>query len=80
METLDIATDLYVDERYSRSRNVDCLIQYLTLYSVNMTYNPKKSIIQWESVCICISLLPRRGSLSAQCVVLYYQNLNSIQM
>ena len=26
--------------------------QYLTLYSVNMTYNLKKSIIQWESVCI----------------------------
>ena len=23
METLDIATDLYVDERYSRSRNVE---------------------------------------------------------
>ena len=29
-------------------------MQYLTLYSVNMTYNLKKSIIQWESVCICI--------------------------
>ena len=47
--------------------------QYLTLYSVNMTYNLKKSIIQWESVCICICLRPRRGSLSAQCVVLRWQ-------
>ena len=44
--------------------------QYLTLYIVNMTYNLKKSIIQWESVCICICLRPRRGRLSAQCVVL----------
>ena len=44
--------------------------QYLTLYRVNMTYNLKKSIIQWESVCICICLHQRRGSLSAQCVVL----------
>ena len=44
--------------------------QYLTLYSVNMTYNLKKSIIQWESVCICLCLRPRHGSLSAQCVVL----------
>ena len=44
--------------------------QYLKLYSVNMTYNLKKTIIQWESVCICICLHPRRGSLSAQCVVL----------
>ena len=45
--------------------------QYLTLYSVNMTCNLKKSIIQWESVCICICLRPRRGSLSAQSVVLH---------
>ena len=44
--------------------------QYLTLCSVNMTYNLKKSIIQWESVCICICLRPRHGSLSVQCVVL----------
>ena len=44
--------------------------QYLTLYSVNMTYNLKKSITEWESVCICICLRPRHGSLSAQCVVL----------
>ena len=44
--------------------------QYLTLYGVNMTYTLKKSIIQWESVYICICLRPRRGSLSAQCVVL----------
>ena len=29
-------------------------LQYLTLYSVNITYNLKKSINQWESVCICI--------------------------
>ena len=36
-----------------------------------MTYNLKKSIIQWESVCICIYLRPRRGNLSAQRVVLY---------
>ena len=35
-----------------------------------MAYNLKKSIIQWESVCICICLHPQRGSLSAQCVVL----------
>ena len=47
--------------------------QYLTLYRVNMTYNLKKSIIQWESVCICICLRPRRGSFSAQCVVLVQQ-------
>ena len=46
-------------------------LQYLTLYSVNMTYNLKKSIIQWESVCICICLRPRHGSLSVQCVVLF---------
>ena len=45
--------------------------QYLTLYSVNMTYNLKKSIVQWESVCICICLRPRRGSLSAQGVLLW---------
>ena len=51
-------------------RFTEGLIQYLTLYSVNMTYNLKKSIIQWESVCIRICLRPRRGSLSAQCVVL----------
>ena len=38
-----------------------------------MTYNLKKSIIQWESVCICICLRPKRESLSAQCVVLYLQ-------
>ena len=47
--------------------------QYLTLYSVNMTYNLKKSIIQWESVCICFCLRPRCGSLSAQCVVLRHK-------
>ena len=46
-------------------------IQHLTLYSINMTYNFEKSIILWESVCICICLHPRLGSLSAQCVVLY---------
>ena len=33
-------------------------------------YNLKKSITQWESVCICICLHPRHESLSAQCVVL----------
>ena len=44
--------------------------QYLTLYSINMTYNLKKSIIKWESVCISIRLHPWGGSLSAQCVVL----------
>ena len=49
------------------------LVQYLTLYSVNMTYNLKKSIIQRESVCICLCLHPQRGSLSAQCVVLSWQ-------
>ena len=52
--------------------------QSLTLYSVNMTYNLKKSIIQWESVCICICLRPRCGSLSAQCVVLKSLFQNSI--
>ena len=46
-------------------------IQYLTLYRINMTYNLKKSIIQWESVCICICLHPRRGSLSALCSTVY---------
>ena len=40
-----------------------------------MTYNLKKSIIQWESVGICICLRPRRGSFSAQCVVLIKQNI-----
>ena len=44
-------------------------VMYLTLCSVNMTYNLKKSIIQWESVYICICLRPQRRSLSAQCVV-----------
>ena len=44
--------------------------QYLTLYSVMMTYNFKKSIIQWESVCTCTCLHPWLGSFSAQCVVL----------
>ena len=33
--------------------------QYLTLYSLNMTYNLEKSIFQWEPVCICICLLHR---------------------
>ena len=41
-----------------------------------MTYNLKKSIIQWESVCICICLHPRRGSLSAQCIVLLRRDCN----
>ena len=52
-------------------------IQYLTLYSVTMTYNLKKSIIQWEYVCICICLHPRHGSLSKQCVVLYKLAISS---
>ena len=56
-----------------------CSIQYLTLYSVNMTYNLKKSIIQWESVCICICLRPRRGSFSAECVVLYNSYSNDFK-
>ena len=50
-------------------------VQYLTLYSVNMTYNLKKSMIQWDSVYICICLHPGLGSLSAQCVVLCTSNL-----
>ena len=50
-----------------------------------MTYNLKKSIIQWESVCICICLHPRGESLSAQCVVLcthvqYVSNHNFLKI
>ena len=45
---------LVLSGRYHIMSNAS--IQYLTLYSVNMTYNLKKSIIQWESVCICICL------------------------
>ena len=67
------AKSLMVYASYSyqgKTQNVTKLKQYLTLYSVNMTYNLKKSIIQWESVRICICLHPGGGSLSAQCVVL----------
>ena len=63
--------------KYQNLKKRFIFIQFLTLYSVNMTYNLKKSIIQWEYVCICICLCPWRGSLSAQCVVLHSHYLYS---
>ena len=60
-----------VENSFSAVKQLESMTEeYLTLYSVKMTYNLKKSIIQSDSVCKCICLHPWLGSLSAQCVVL----------